>query len=990
MPVLLLDRLSDLPQAHDPDQAARGIERFGEAVAEAEDAGLSALAGELLADRRGRRLLEALFGNSPYLTACLVRDVRFFGRILKEDPDALLAEQLERLPGPATPLADLMARLRAAKRRVALLTAIADIGGFWPLEQVTAALSDLAAGALHAAAGHLLLAAANEGDMALPDPADPCHGSGLALIAMGKLGARELNYSSDIDIIVLYDQETVPYRGRREIRDFFVRMTQGLVRLMQERTSDGYVFRTDLRLRPDPAATPVAISMEAAETYYESLGQNWERAAMIKARAIAGDIEAGRGFLERIAPFVWRKNLDFAAIEDIHSIKRQIHAHKGHSEIAVPGHNIKVGRGGIREIEFFAQTQQLILGGRVRQLRISTTCGALRALVQTGRLEQAVATELIAAYEFLRRVEHRLQMIDDEQTQTLPETTAGLSRLATFLGFADAAAFSVALTEVLRRVQAHYAALFEASPDLGAEEGSLVFTGTEDDPDTIRTLARMGYGEVSMVAATIRGWHHGRYRAMRSVRARELLTALMPRLLQALARTASPDDAFRRFDDFLSKLPAGVQLFSLFYNNPELLDLVALVMGSAPRLSERLSRQPGLFDNVLAADFADPLPDADRLTEDLRTFLETARDFQDILDFTRRFANDRRFQVGVQALRRRIDIEEEGRALTAIAEAVLRNLLDFVGREFARQHGRLTSGGMTIIGLGKFGAGEMTFGSDLDLIFVYDHDPEAEQSDGRTQLAPSQYFTRLSQRIINALTALTGEGVLYEVDMRLRPSGNKGPIAVHFDGLARYQREEAWTWEHMALTRGRVVGGPDELRARCQALLAEILARPRDPDKLRVEVLEMHAKLMAQHGTDDPWNIKHANGGLVDAEFLAQYLVLRHGADDPALVTGNTALAFRRLGTAGKIDRKVAEALARDTLLLRALQAMLRLCFDSREDGARMPPGLERLLASVGGTGDFAGLEKALVEAQARIRASFDTWLRHQQAGATSGQQHGV
>ncbi|HET6224088.1 MAG TPA: glutamine-synthetase adenylyltransferase, partial [Dongiaceae bacterium] len=507
--------------------------------------------------------------------------------------------------------------MRLARRRVALTVALADITQTWPLERVTAALSDFADLSIGLAARHLLGRAAQAGDILLPSTEDPARDSGLVVIGMGKLGSRELNYSSDIDLIILYDPEKVQYRGSRTVQDFFVRITRDLVRMLQERTDAGYVFRTDLRLRPDPASTPLALSVLAAETYYEGMGQNWERAAMIKARAVAGDQAAGELFLRLLRPFVWRKHLDFAAIQDIHSIKRQIHAVKGFRDIAVGGHNIKLGRGGIREIEFFAQTQQLIWGGRNADLRQAGTCAAIQALVEAGRVQPQTAEELVAAYRFLRHVEHRLQMIDDRQTQTLPAAGPELDALTRFAGFASTDAFAEELMRHLGNVEDHYAELFEEAPSLGGP-GSLVFTGKENDPETVATLGRMGFADGASTSNIVRGWHHGRYRAMRSTRARELLTEIMPRLLEALARTSSPDTAFARFDEFLRRLPAGVQLFSLLHANPGLLDLIAEIMGSAPRLAEYLSRNAGLLEAVLVRGFFDPPPPPAGLARDLQ------------------------------------------------------------------------------------------------------------------------------------------------------------------------------------------------------------------------------------------------------------------------------------------------------------------------------------------------------------------------------------
>ncbi|MGE5147768.1 MAG: bifunctional [glutamine synthetase] adenylyltransferase/[glutamine synthetase]-adenylyl-L-tyrosine phosphorylase, partial [Candidatus Eiseniibacteriota bacterium] len=605
------------PRPGNLELATLGFDSWREAVAQIADPALAEFARDLTGELEGRALLEAVFGNSPFLTRCLLRDLALFRDWLVVGPDEAwrrMIEETRALTGPDQPRDALKAALRVARRRAALLTGLSDIARLWSLEQVTARLSEFAEFALDRASESLLTAAAASGLFTLDDSDRPIAHSGFIVLGMGKLGGRELNYSSDIDLIVLYDDERMRPPDPSRLQQGLVRLTRDLVQILEERTGDGYVFRTDLRLRPDPGATPLAISVIAAETYYESMGQNWERAAMIKARPVAADLEAGEAFVSMLRPFVWRKHLDFAAIQDIHSIKRQINAHRGGGRIEIPGHNVKLGRGGIREIEFFAQTQQLIWGGRIPTLRQSGTCDALRALAAGGRIADRVAEEMIDSYRFLRTVEHRLQMAEDQQTHALPTDDAGLAALAAFMGYPGADPFIRDLEGHLRRVERHYAELFEEQPALGPS-GNLVFTGGEHDPETLATLAKLGFTDTGRVSSVVRAWHHGRYRATRSQRARELLTELMPALLAALAKTADPDTAFVRFDEFLHGLPAGVQLFSLLYQNPGLLDLLAEIMGSASALAQHLSRRPSLFDAVLTAGFFEKLPDRDGLAE---------------------------------------------------------------------------------------------------------------------------------------------------------------------------------------------------------------------------------------------------------------------------------------------------------------------------------------------------------------------------------------
>ncbi|MHA1107767.1 MAG: bifunctional [glutamine synthetase] adenylyltransferase/[glutamine synthetase]-adenylyl-L-tyrosine phosphorylase [Alphaproteobacteria bacterium] len=966
-----------LPLPADAESAQRGRERWLELAERTEDAAFACFARMLDGDECGARVLDAVFGNSPFLSQCLLAEPEFTLTLFCDGAAPAYEHALDELRRAAPPESDsatVMRALRQAKRRVALLTALADITGAWKLEKITATLSEFAERAISTAAAHLLRDAHDSGDIALADPDAPETGSGLVVLGMGKLGARELNYSSDIDLIVLYDEECVAYVGKDGPQRMFVRMVRKLVHMLDERTGDGYVFRTDLRLRPDPASTPPALSILAAETYYESTGQNWERAAMIKARPVAGDLEAGARFLQFLRPFVWRRNLDFAAIRDIHSIKRQINAVRGGAKVAVAGHNIKLGRGGIREIEFFAQTQQLVWGGRDPSVRSPITCEALGALTEAGHVTPETRDRLIEAYEFLRRLEHRLQMVADQQTHEIPTNGESIAALAIFMGFPDRTSFEDALTEQLHIVEGYYADLFEEAPDLGGP-GSLVFTGGEDHPDTIATLNRLGFGDPRAVSAVIRAWHHGRFRATRSTRARELLTELMPALLNAFANTVNPGGALLRFNDFLAGLPAGVQLFSLFHTNPGLLSLLAEIMGSAPQIADTLRRYPILFDAVLTSDFFEAPPNSDRLAVEMEQALSEARDFQDVLDILRRRVNDRLFQIGVHILRGHLNPETAGVPLSDIADTALRTLMPTVEDDLAHRHGRIPGGGMAVVALGKLGGREITIGSDLDLLFVYDSPGELDGSDGARKLPPLQYFTRLSQRFISGLTAPTGEGSLYEVDMRLRPSGNGGPIASSLEAFSQYQVEAAWTWEHMALTRARIVHAPEHMEAPLNQAIRAVLTAKRDPGKLLRDVADMRRRMARERGSDYIWNIKDLRGGLVDIEFIAQYLQLRHANEHPEVLDANTTAALGKLRDGGLLDGATAETLISAMTLWRRLQGMLRLSFGDGFDEATAPQGGRDLLVRGCEADSFDALKATVLETAGRCHDIFVTLI---------------
>ena len=967
---LLLSEAGTVPAPADAELAALGFAKWRDAIEE-EAPETAEYARSFASLPLGHAILEAIFGNSPFLSQILLRDVASFIEIARFGPDHHFRRVTAEIANAVGTTDDaIMSKLRRYRREIALAIALADITEIWPLEQVTDALSEFAEQAIHCAANHLIGSAIANDRLGGGVSENPAESSGYSILGMGKLGARELNYSSDVDLVVLYDQERIDYRGADDPQTLFVELTRRLVRILQERTADGYVFRTDLRLRPDPGATPLALSMAAAERYYESVGQNWERAAFIKANPIAGDRIAGQEFLDRITPFVWRKHLDFAAIADIHSIKRQITAHRGHAKTAIAGHNIKLGRGGIREIEFFVQTQQLIAGGRDFSLRTKQTLKGLDVLSAAGRIEPTVAIELSHAYRYLRRLEHRLQMINDEQTHTLPSEGFKLANLAIFMGTASTQAFGGELKAHLDGVVGHYAHLFEREESLGGT-GNLVFTGGEDDPGTLETLTALGFKAPERVSERIRSWHHGRFAATRAVRSRELLTLLMPRLLSALSGTADPDAAFVKFDEFLERLPAGVQLFSLFNENPTLLDLVAEIMGTAPRLADALSHNATLFDAVLSPEFFDPLPKKNVLADHFRDALASASDYQDTLDIARRWANEHKFRVGVQILRNMVSATKAGPALSDLADVLIERLLDAVGTELAHQHGTISGGEFAVIGLGKLGARELTPVSDLDLVFIYDFNPEQSDSNGPKPLPASQYYTRLSQRLISALTALTGEGRLYEVDMRLRPTGNSGPVAVHLDGFERYQQETAWTWEHMSLTRARVVVAPPALGERADTVITNALQRPREQAALLRDVAEMRDRIDKEHGTNDIWDVKYVRGGLTDLQFLCQYLQLAHAAICSDLTGSSTADIFSGLGARGVLEPQIADEMAEAAQLMTNIQGMLRLTIAEpyRDDDA--PDALRNALARAGGTESPSFLRDRLVAVQSRVLSEY-------------------
>jgi glutamate-ammonia-ligase adenylyltransferase len=908
--------------------------------------------------------LAPVFGASPYLAGLARRRPASLRLILETRPELRLAALLAETEGLTGGADDVRAPLRRLKADLHLLTALADLGGVWDLDAVTGALSRFA----DAAAQCALRAVAHD-QRALgrlrsaPDADNPV--PGLFGLAMGKHGAFELNYSSDIDLSLFYDPDAVAavLPEGAEVQRFVDRMAQAMAALLQERTADGYVFRVDLRLRPDPSSTPPVVATHRALAYYESVGQNWERAAFIKARPVIGDMVEAKAFLKALVPFVWRRSLDYQAILDIQSIKRQIHVHKTGEGLEAAGANVKLGRGGIREIEFYTQTQQLILGGRDRALRSPRTLDALAALAAAGHVPQAVAAELSAAYGRLRGLEHRIQMLDDEQTHVLPVDPVRRGMVAALSGQGDLVAFDASVEALLAGVNRRYGELFEGEETLSSPYGSLVFTGVENDPETLLTLSRMGFSDPANVADTIRSWHHGRIPATRSERGRELFTRLAPRLLTAVAETGAPDAAFRRFAVFFSGLSAGVQVQALFLNQRVLFAMVLGVMAYAPRLARTLGRYPAALDSMLDARFQTPLGANTGLFDQMAEEASGAPDFEAAMNAVRRLHRDQMFRIGIQTLTGRIGPDEAGRALTALADAVIAALAPVAAAETVRQGGALAGGSLAVVALGKAGSREMTASSDLDLMTVYEAPPEAA-TDGKGWAA-GVFYSRLTQRLIAALSAHTAEGRLYEVDMRLRPGASKGPVSLRLSAVAEYYAEEADTWEFMALTRVRVVWSDDpDFAARTTATLEAILRRPRPGVDVAGDARRMRDLMARERPGQGPWDLKLAPGGQVDAEFVAQVRQLASAAQGgPLTVSTLTAL---------KDDPALAEAWR----LQQALNQVLGAAFDDKPDPQGEPEGLRALLATAGGCKTFGQLEKRLATVRKRARAAFERVLK--------------
>ncbi|MTH35775.1 glutamine-synthetase adenylyltransferase [Paracoccus limosus] len=917
--------------------------------------GQSALALTGIEDAPLCDLIRGAAGCSPYLAGLIGHEAGWLAERLTAPgstaPDLTLRETegFEALSADA-----LGPALRRAKRRVALWTALCDLGGVWTLEQVTGELTALADRATDLALRVHVRHEIARGKL----PQTDSDAGGLTALAMGKMGAGELNYSSDIDLIVFFDDQAYAPEDRQEARASLIRATRRAAATLSDVTDQGYVFRTDLRLRPDAAVTPVCISVSAALAYYEAEGRTWERGAYIKARPCAGNIAVGEAFLRDLTPFVWRRHLDFATIQDADDMRRRIREHKGlNGRIEVPGHNMKLGRGGIREIEFFTQTRQLIAGGRDPSLRVRGTVEGLARLAEKGWVPPEVADELTAHYREHRDIEHRIQMVNDAQTHAVPASAEGVATIAALSGTGDAAAWSARLAERLERVEALTGEFFSTSER--AERPQL-------SPEA---------------EAIVGGWRA--YQALRTERARQVFARIEPDLLARLTAATHAGEALARFDAFLAGLPAGVQLFSLFEANPQLIDLIVDICGTAPGLAAHLARHPEVLDAVLGGSFFHEWPGAAALRQDLdRKLAEElaapAGGYERALDAARRWAHEWQFRTGVHHLRALIGSEEAGGQYADIADAAVGALFPLVADEFARRHGPAPGRGAVVLGMGSLGARQLNAASDLDLIVIYDA-AGAESSDGPKPLATRPYYARLTQAMITALSAPTSAGRLYEVDMRLRPSGRQGPVATSVQSFRDYQMTEAWTWEHLALTRARVIGGcgaemaqlPDEV----EALRVEVLRdRGCDP-RVLPDLAEMRARIFAAKAPDGAWEAKIGHGRLQDIELLAQSFALRTGSPARA-----AAAQLRTGARAGLIDRASAETLATARRFLWSLQCAGRLltekpldmesigkggqAFLLRETGA---DSLEALAARLAGAVEASGtvIEAAIAERQA-------------------------
>ncbi|MEE4349951.1 MAG: bifunctional [glutamate--ammonia ligase]-adenylyl-L-tyrosine phosphorylase/[glutamate--ammonia-ligase] adenylyltransferase [Pacificimonas sp.] len=883
-----------------------------------------------------RQSIELADRHSRFLRNLVRRFPDWPDELCDNGPNMFLSEAL-RSPGE-----DVAAALRRQRARTAYGTAIADIAGVFSLSETTSALSLFADHAVREALR--LIAGERYGEASLP---------GFTIIALGKLGSRSLNYSSDIDLIYLFDGERLPTRSGKDPGEEAHAIARRLGEILQRPSRDGYVARVDLRLRPDAEGMGLATPIRRAELYYQAEALTWERAAMIKARHIAGDIELAREFFGFIHPFVWRRALDYTAIRAVEDMSLRIRDHFEGPVKFGPGFDLKRGRGGIREIEFFAQAQQLIFGGRDETLRAAPTREALAALAASGRIDTAAADRLTETYTALRSAEHRVQMLEDEQTHAIPARKEDRAALAALSGKASFTDLANMLRPAVADVRDIYDAFLESAeqPAIPRGRGLKPWLAAEKLP------ARAEFERL------IDRWRGGTVRALRSDAAQGELEHALPNLIAAFGALTAPLNALRRFDDFLMKTPSVIRVLALLAANPAIAKLLARVMGHAPRLAAHFARNPELLDTLIMVDRT-ALPNAAAFRADFSQQLMRAQGAEAVHDGLRRWSREQRFRVGTMLIERLIDPLVAGRAYSDIADAVIDGALRWTLMDFAEDHGRIEGAVPIVLAMGRHGGRMLTETSDLDLVFLYTPGTDGRSDGAKAHDAPI-YFNRLFQRLVSTLSVATAAGPLYEVDTRLRPSGAQGALAVSVEAFRDYQLSSAWTWEHMALTRARVVttGGAQGSNASeaAESAIGEALMQDRDPAALRKNIIDMRRDMNAAHPARGPLDVKHGAGGLIDLEFVVHYLQLR---ERTALVP-DLGQAIAALAEKGCLP---ASLLAAHDLMTRFL-ILMRLV--EEEAAGRNSAVTRGIVAAACGADDWTSLLAAISEARKAVGAAW-------------------
>ena len=898
----------------------------------------------------GGRALFAAFAASAFVhTSCvhhpqLARDLIHSGDLLQAYNNGAMARRLAPLLASTCRahadasgeqlLPPLQVVLRQFRRREMVRIAVRDLAGLADLDEIMADLSALAAATLDGALDvlHERLCAAT----GVPRDAAGA-AQRLVVLGMGKLGAGELNFSSDVDLIFAFPAAGETTGGRTSITNeaFFTRLGRQLLRAIGENTADGFVFRTDMRLRPYGDSGPLAITFDHMEDYYQSQGREWERYALIKAAVVAGDKAAGQRLLSRLRPFVYRRYLDFGVFESLREMKGKINAEVRRKGIH---DNIKLGRGGIREIEFFGQMFQLIRGGVVPALQQPAIQTVLAALAREGYVPATVCDELTAAYRFLRRTEHRLQAADDRQTHTLPADDLARQALARSMGCGDWEAYRRCLDDHRERVRTHFDGLLESDREADDRSASRrevadfseAWAAVAGSDDRRRVLADGGFADGKAAAALLDAFSAEPATRSLSSTGRHRLDRLMPRVLEAARSCDDPVGVLDRMLRLLKRIQQRTSYLSLLIEYPDALAHLIRLVDASAWIADFLSRHPVLLDELLDPRTLYAPPDPTRLRDGIARQLAAVPD--DDLEYKIEalciFRQVNMLRVAASDITSVLPLMKVSDHLTWIAEAILNAVVEISWNDLVARHGRPTctldgkpcDRGFAVVGYGKLGGLELGYGSDLDLVFLHAADA-GETVGGSRPVDNSHFFARLGQRVVHMLSTHTAAGTLYETDMRLRPNGSSGLLVSHVDGFADYQMQNAWTWEHQAIIRARPIAGDARVLDAFSRIRRRVLCRRRQPQALKTDVRDMRERMRKTRLSVKPgqFDIKEDVGAMVDIEFLVQYLVLRHAADHPAITrwTDNVRL-LQALAEAGIVDGTTAYRLRQAYLIYRA------------------------------------------------------------------------
>ncbi|HIJ81326.1 MAG TPA: bifunctional [glutamate--ammonia ligase]-adenylyl-L-tyrosine phosphorylase/[glutamate--ammonia-ligase] adenylyltransferase [Desulfuromonadales bacterium] len=932
-----------------PDQALNSFERL---VGVIQPTDLAEIA------TRKKRLTQfiLLCGSSPFLVNLIYKSPDMIRWLFLENGIELsrrfddMLEELRTTINEISDFASLQKCLRCFKRSEILRIAARDLNGLTPLEETMIELSDLASSSLQAAYEVCRRFLVREhGAPLLAGDETQCREADMVVIGMGKLGGRELNFSSDIDIIYFYESDkgetsgidngSGGKKGVISLHAFFNKLGEMISRALSQVTEDGFVFRVDVGLRPEGKSGDMAVSLRSAEIYYESWGQSWERTAMLKARPVAGSLELGYQLLKTLHPFVYRKYLDYNLIEDMKQMKQKIDASLARSrEWEV---NLKLGRGGIREIEFFIQALQLVYAGKNPKLRERNSLKALDGLLAARLLNEDDHRRLRDAYRFLRSTEHRIQVVQERQTHNLPakeDEIQALARRCGFLRSNGCARFREVLEEHRQNVSLIYGTLFysreeKLQQDLNPE--TLFFLDPKADADLVKDmLAERGFADVDRAYDNLQLLRRGPERGNLAERSRRILEKITPLMVQELFDSPDPDMALANLERFMGTLAARSSYYALLAENRETVKLLVSLFGMSEFLSKILIGHPELLDSLVGRNYTSAVKPLETMTEELATMLEQSDYFEDHLNILRRYRNEEFLRIGLNDIHGHLKQGETTLQLSQLGEACLTSAFNLgvselqrFGRPFYLREGGQVPANMAIIALGKLGGGELNYHSDLDIIFVYDHQG---MTDGEKQISNHEYFAKLAQKIISILTLQTREGYVYKIDTRLRPSGNAGPLVTSLESFLEYHRKEAQIWERQALTKARVVLGDEKLAGQLHDIIRQTVYGSSIGDEGRSEILRLRMRMENElaREKDGSYNIKTGRGGMVDVEFAVQYLQLKEGCHYPELRTSSTVVALKEIRTLGLLAEADAETLLNGYKFLRRLENRLRIIHD--------------------------------------------------------------